>query len=157
MHRTRLRCATAVCQNSFFCAFEAIFTAPFFLPDVATACASAGSVARMTLHDPTPPALEGSERAWEPDPGVQPAPAWMAGLWHTMAGPVDVLEIEPARASFRIRAGTKEPGARASQLAEDDAHRVLFALTLGTSDAKRLRGLATDGRIALPMSSTERE
>ena len=58
MHRTRLRCATAVCQNSFFCAFEAIFTAPFFLPDVATACASAGSVARMTLHDPTPPALE---------------------------------------------------------------------------------------------------
>ena len=109
----------------------------------------------MTLHDPTPPALEGSERAWEPDPGVQPAPPWMAGLWHTTAGTVDVLEIEPARASFRIRAGSKEPGARASELAEDDAHRVLFALTLGTSDAKRLKGLATDGRIALPMSNTE--
>jgi len=114
----------------------------------------------MTLHDPTPPALEGSERTWEPDPGVQPAPAWMAGLWHTMAGGVDVLEIEPARASFRIRAGTKEPdaksgAARSSELAEDDAHRVLFALTLGTSDAKRLVGLATDGRIALPMSLAE--
>ena len=113
----------------------------------------------MTLHDPTPPTLEGGA-AWEPDPGVQPAPAWMAGLWHTTAGGIEVLEIEPARASFRVRAGTKEPdaksgAARASELADDDAHRVLFALTLGTSDAKRLRGLATDGRIALPMSQAE--
>ena len=113
----------------------------------------------MTLHDPTPPSLEGA--AWEPDPGVQPAPAWMAGLWHaTAANGVDVLEIEPARASFRVRAGTGEPDAktgatRAHELADDDAHRVLFALTLGVSDAKRLRGLATDGRVALPMSSAE--
>ena len=114
----------------------------------------------MTLHDGSPPALEGSERAWEPDPGVQPAPAWMAGLWHTAVGSIDVLEIEPARASFRVRAGTNEPdsrsgGSRANQLADDDAHRVLFALTLGTADPKHPRGLATDGRIALPMSVAE--
>ena len=117
----------------------------------------------MTLHDPTPPSLEGdkAERTpWEPDPGVQPAPAWMAGLWHASSGGVEILEIEPARASFRVRAGTAEPDAktgatRAHELSDDDAHRVLFALTLGTSDAKRLRGLATDGRIALPMSGTE--
>jgi hypothetical protein len=117
----------------------------------------------MTLHDPTPPALEGekSEHArWEPDPGVQPAPAWMAGLWHATVGNVDVLEIEPARASFRVRAGTKEPdgktgAARAHELGEDDAHRVLFALTLGTSEGKHPKGLATDGRIALPMSGSE--
>lgn len=112
----------------------------------------------MTLHDPTPPSLEGG--TWEPDPGVQPAPAWMAGLWRASLGNVDVLEIEPARASFRVRAGTKEPdsktgGARVHELGEDDAHRVLFALTLGTSEAKRLRGLATDGRVALPMSGAE--
>jgi hypothetical protein len=117
----------------------------------------------MTLHDPTPPSLEGDKAektAWEPDPGVQPAPAWMAGLWHASLGNVDVVEIEPARASFRVRAGTAEPDSktgstRAHELADDDAHRVLFALTLGTSDAKRLRGLATDGRIALPMSNSE--
>lgn len=123
----------------------------------------------MTLHDPTPPSLEAekgdkSEKAektrWEPDPGVQPAPAWMAGLWRAAVGNVEVLEIEPARASFRVRAGTKEPDSktgstRAHELADDDAHRVLFALTLGTSEAKHPRGLATDGRVALPMSGGE--
>ena len=112
----------------------------------------------MTLHDGTPPALEGAK--WEPDPGVQPAPSWMPGLWHATTGNVEVLEIEPARASFRVRAGTKEPDSktgatRAQELSEDDAHRVLFALTLGTSEPKHLRGLATDGRIALPMSGGE--
>ena len=129
----------------------------------------------MTLHDPTPPSLasdgekaakgdKGEKREktpWEPDPGVQPAPAWMAGVWHASVAGVDLLEVEPARASFRVRAGTAEPDAktgatRAHELSEDDAHRVLFALTLGTSDAKHLRGLVTDGRIALPMSGGER-
>jgi hypothetical protein len=131
----------------------------------------------MTLHDPTPPSLEAqadkaektektdkAERAgktaWEPDPGVQPAPSWMAGLWRAPLGDVEVLAIEPGRASFRVRAGTAEPDAKsgsasAHELADDDAHRVLFALTLGTSLAKRPRGLATDGRIALPMSGGE--
>jgi hypothetical protein len=117
----------------------------------------------MTLHDPTPPALGGGaagEGAWEPDPGVQPAPAWMAGLWRTAASGLEILAIEPARASFRVRAGTKEPdgkagGTRAHELGEDDAHRVLFALTLGASEAKHPRGLATDGRVALPMSGAE--
>jgi hypothetical protein len=119
----------------------------------------------MTLHDPTPPSLEGQEKGerttWQPDPGVQPAPAWMAGLWRaSLGGGVELLEIEPARASFRVRAGTAEPDSktgatRAHELADDDAHRVLFALTLGTSEGKHLRGLATDGRIALPMSGAE--
>ena len=123
----------------------------------------------MTLHDPSPPSLDGDKgdkgdkaekTAWEPDPGVQPAPQWMAGLWHASVAGVDLLEIEPSRASFRVRAGTAEPDAktgatRAHELSDDDAHRVLFALTLGTSDAKHLRGLATDGRIALPMSGVD--
>lgn len=120
----------------------------------------------MTLHDPTPPSLDaekgekGEKTAWEPDPGVQPAPAWMAGLWRASVGNVEVLEIEPARASFRVRAGTKEPDSktgatRAHELADDDAHRVLFALTLGTSESRHPRGLATDGRIALLMSGGE--
>jgi len=112
----------------------------------------------MTLHDPTPPAIEGGERSkWEPDPGVQPAPPWMAGLWRQVTGSVELFDVEPGRASFRVRAGTKEPdaktgAARAHELADDDAHRVLFALTLGVAEAKRSRGLVTDGRVALPIS-----
>lgn len=108
----------------------------------------------VTLHDPTPPKVEGLE--WSPDPGVQPAPSWMAGLWRASSRGVDVLEIEPARASFRVRGGTKEPKEAATELAADDAHRVLFALTLGTSEAKRHRGLATDGRMVMAMSGAER-
>lgn len=117
----------------------------------------------MTMHDPTPPAIEseGERRSkWEPDPGVQPAPSWMAGLWRTVVGGVEVLDIEPARASFRVRAGTKEPdaktgAARAHELDADDAHRVLFALTLGASETKHPRGLVTDGKIALAVSGAE--
>ncbi len=108
----------------------------------------------VTLHDPTPPKLEGLE--WSPDPGVQPAPSWMAGLWHGKAGSIDVLEIEPARASFRMRAGTKEPREASTELSADDAHRVLFSLTLGTSEPKRHRGLAIDGKLVMAMSGGER-
>ncbi|MBS2014694.1 MAG: phosphodiester glycosidase family protein, partial [Deltaproteobacteria bacterium] len=124
----------------------------------------------MTVHDPTPPSLEGGEKTkWEPDPGVQPAPSWMAGLWRTVTGGVEVLDVEPARATFRIRAGTKEPdpnaersqgkatAARAHELDADDAHRVLFALTLGASEAKHPRGLVTDGKIALAVSGAEHQ
>ncbi len=120
----------------------------------------------MTLHDPMPASIDvdtkkNDKTRWEPDPGVQPAPAWMAGLWRASVAGVDVLEIEPGRASFRVRAGTKEPDAktgatRAHELADEDAHRVLFALTLGVAEARHPRGLVTDGRIALPMSLLER-
>lgn len=113
----------------------------------------------VMLHDPTPPAFEGAK--WSPDPGVQPAPSFLPGLWSAHEGKVELFAIEPARASFRIRAGTKEPepkdGTRpAHELTDDDAHRVLFALTTGVSETKRLRGLATDGRIVLPISSVEK-
>ena len=135
----------------------------------------------MMLRDPRPKvALEGVE--WEPDPGAQPAPSWMAGLWRGRSGDVELLDIEPGRASFRARAGTKEldPSAkgpekdrarerrrgdddepartpktppRGSELSEDDAHRVLFALSLGTSESRRHRGLAIDGQVAIPISN----
>lgn len=144
----------------------------------------------MMLHDPRPQnVIEGIE--WEPDPGVQPAPSWMAGLWRGKSGDVELLDIEPGRASFRARAGTKEPDKeraavaekrakkgtspkasndddddddtakpvakssppRGTELGDDDAHRVLFALTLGTSDNKKLRGLAADGQAIVPITN----
>jgi hypothetical protein len=134
----------------------------------------------MMLHDPRPVLpLEGIE--WQADPGTQPAPSWMAGLWRGRSGSVDLLDIEPGRASFRARAGTKEPLARGegessargrdrrrgesddepvakhppprgSELSEDDAHRVLFALTLGTSESRHPRGLAVDGQVTIPIA-----
>lgn len=133
----------------------------------------------MMLRDPRPKVpLEGV--AWEPDPGAQPAPSWMAGLWRGRSGDVELLDIEPGRASFRVRAGTKElePSAKATdkdragerrrddepsrptktpargtELSGADAHRVLFALTLGTSGSRRPRGLAVDGEVAIPIAS----
>lgn len=113
----------------------------------------------VTMHDPTPPALEGFE--WEADEGVQPAPSWMPGVWTAKNGDVALLALEPGRATFRVRAGVKEPDAKTGvasshELGEDDAHRVLLALTMGTSSEKRLRGLATDGRVALPMSGGDK-
>jgi hypothetical protein len=131
----------------------------------------------MMLHDPKP-TIEGL--SFVPDPGTQPAPSWMAGLWRAEAGGVELVDIEPGRASFRVRAGTKEPDPeaarsrreeregrdrkddsetpvpksaptqRGTELSEDDAHRVLFAITLGTADGKHLRGLAVDGHPTLP-------
>ncbi|HEY8074138.1 MAG TPA: phosphodiester glycosidase family protein, partial [Labilithrix sp.] len=109
----------------------------------------------MTLHDPTPQGVEGV--SWTADAGAQPAPAFMPGLWRGAMGSVELFDVEPSRASFRLRAGTKEPGTSvAQQLSDDDAHRVLFALTVGTAEAKHHRGLVVDGRIALPMSGDER-
>lgn len=135
----------------------------------------------MMLHDPRPRELEGE---WEPDPGTQPAPSWMAGLWRGKAGNVELLDIEPGRASFRARAGTKdvphreeprrrrkrddddEPTTRSAppepalagkgrggtELSTDDAHRVLFALSLGVSGERHPRGLVADGQVVIPPS-----
>jgi len=131
----------------------------------------------VMLTDPRPPAPEDVE--WEPDPGTQPAPSWMAGLWKGRLGDVELLDVEPARASFRARSGTKEldkdtaargrdrqgdrrrgdddtaakAAPRGSELHGDDAHRVLFALTLGISDPRRPRGLVVDGKVTIPISS----
>lgn len=121
----------------------------------------------MMLHDPRPPAV--GDASFAPDPGAQPAPSWMAGLWKAKAGNVEVFDVEPGRASFRARAGRKEPTreerrrdddkrdrkddappVRGTELSDDDAHRVLFALTLGTSEGRHLRGLATDGQVTVP-------
>jgi hypothetical protein len=111
----------------------------------------------MMVHDPTPPALAGAE-PWRPDGGAQPAPTWMPGVWTTRTGAgVELLDLEAGRALFRIRAGAQEPDAKtgatpARELSPDDAHKVLFALGLGVSHDKHVRGLATDGRMLLPLS-----
>lgn len=105
----------------------------------------------VLMRDPTPPAIDGA--SLKPDPGVQPAPAWMPGLWRAeLAGGVSLLRLDAGRAHFRIRAGKKEPDAKTGALGQheldnDDAHRVVASALLGVSLEKHPRGLATDGRL----------
>jgi hypothetical protein len=115
----------------------------------------------VLLHDPTPPAAEGAGwRAAEKGP----PPTWAPALWSTRM-PIDgvaveLLDVEAGRASFRIRAGTKEPDSKTGatplhELDDADAHKVIFALGLGRATEKHPRGLATDGRVVSSMASLE--
>lgn len=131
----------------------------------------------LMLRDPRPPSI--GEVEWEADAGAQPAPAWMPGLFRGTVEGVELLTIEPGRASFRARIGTKEIDAdtpkrrgaardevpppvakssppRGAELSEGDARRVLFALTLGRAGSARPRGLAVDGQVAIAPSKDPR-
>ena len=113
-------------------------------------------------HDGTPAPVDGA--AFHPDPGAQPPPAWAPAIWSTALqskeGPIELTLVEAGRARFRMRAGMKEPDARTGaspgrELEGDDAHRVVMAIGLGHAVDKRLRGLATDGRLSYPMHGLE--
>ncbi len=113
----------------------------------------------VMMRDPFPPTIEGAP--WKLDPGTQPSPSWFGGLFNTQLDGADVLEVEPARASFRIRAGTREPDAKTGvhpsfELATEDAKRVLFAVGMGASTERRPKGLGTEGRLLFEMSHAEK-
>jgi hypothetical protein len=106
----------------------------------------------VMVHDPRPPALDGAA-PWDPDGGVQPPPHWIPGLWTThVDGPIELVDVEPGRATWRIRAGAQESPASSPlrELAGDEAKRVLLAVGAGIAPEKAPRGLATDGRLAVP-------
>lgn len=108
----------------------------------------------VMVHDPTPPPLEGGS-PWAPDGGAQPPPHWMPGLWRAHLdgpqGPVELTDVEPERAVWRIRAGAKEaPASRPlRELVGDESRAVLLAAAMGVAPEKRALGLATDGRLAV--------
>jgi hypothetical protein len=109
----------------------------------------------VLVHDPTPSSIDGGS-AWKADGGSQPAPAWMPGLWASRvegASPIEMLDVEPGRATWRVRAGAKDApmATPARELAPEEAKRALVALGLGVADAKHARGLATQGQLAVPM------
>ena len=109
----------------------------------------------MMVHDPTPAPVEGE--AWRPDGGTQPPPRWMPGLWKAelpaAEGSVQLLDVEPGRATWRVRAGAKDVPAAAPlrELGGDESRRALFAAGLGIAHERRPLGLATDGRLAVPV------
>jgi hypothetical protein len=105
----------------------------------------------VLAHDSRPPPVEGAN-AWEADGGTQPPPHWMPGLWSTrLPGGIELLDVEPGRATWRVRAGVREsPAANPlRELTGDEAGRVLFAVGAGIAPEKKPRGLATDGRLAV--------
>jgi hypothetical protein len=105
----------------------------------------------VLVHDYRPPPVDGAS-LWEPDGGTQPPPHWIPGLWRTsLQGAIELLDVEPGRVTWRVRAGAREsPAANPlRELAGDEAGRVLFAVGVGIAPDKRPRGLATDGRLAV--------
>jgi phosphodiester glycosidase len=107
----------------------------------------------VMAHDPTPPGVDGAT-AWEPDGGTQPPPHWIPGLWRTHAqGGLELYDVEPGRATWRIRAGTQESPASnpLRDLTGEDASRALLAVGTGIAVDKKPRGIATDGRLAVPI------
>jgi hypothetical protein len=107
----------------------------------------------VLVHDAVPPAFAGAP-AWQPDEGTQPPPSWLPGVWRTQADArVEMLDIEPGRATWRIRAGAREATASnpLRALHGEDGARVLLALSAGIAPEKAPRGLATDGRLSVPV------
>ncbi|MCL2449329.1 MAG: phosphodiester glycosidase family protein [Polyangiaceae bacterium] len=106
----------------------------------------------LLVHDPTPREVPQAE-PWSVAPGTQPPPHWLPGIWSTRAGAggaVELVDIESARASFHVRAGTDDAVA-SSPLRDfhgDEAGRVLLAVGLGVSPERRPLGLSTEGRMA---------
>jgi hypothetical protein len=108
----------------------------------------------VLVHDSVPPAVVGAS-PWVADAGAQPPPRWLPAFWRDRIdrpqGAVELLDIEPARVTWRIRAGSKEAplASPLRQIAGDDAQRLLLAVGLGIAWEKRPLGLATDGRLAM--------
>jgi len=110
----------------------------------------------VMVRDPAPPAVDGGA-PWAPDAGIQPPPRWMPGIWSsrvsTEQGPVDLVDLEPGRATWRVRAGASDSPAATPvrELAGEETKRVLLAAGMGVAPEKSPRGLATDGRLAVPV------
>jgi hypothetical protein len=110
----------------------------------------------VATRDPTPPALPGAS-PWTPDGGAQPPPSWLPGLWRSRldepGATVELVDVEPARATWRVRAGLKEAvlASPLREMAGDEANSVLLAAGMGVAPEQRSLGLATDGHLAVPV------
>jgi hypothetical protein len=108
----------------------------------------------VKMRDARPPAIDAAS-PWAPDAATQPPPRWMPGVWTTRfagdAGPVELVDVEAGRATWRVRAGAREAPAATPlrELAGDETKRVLLAVGLGVAPEKSPHGFATDGRLAV--------
>src|SRR6185436_3802184 len=87
---------------------------------------------------------------WQPDPGAQPLPGWITGIFHTsvpLGGlTVELFSFESGRVDWRLRPGIREPGAKgeawAGKLLDGDEERALATLELGHTTVTPRLGLA---------------
>ena len=116
----------------------------------------------VTLRDPTPPPLAAPRAAAARGRSIRARSRRPRGCPPSGArarGGVELIEVEASRATWRLRAGTKEPDAKTGatplhELAGDEAHRVLFSVGMGASAEKHPLGLATDGKMVLPVGAS---
>ena len=113
----------------------------------------------LLLHDGARP--EAARRRWGApwvaDGGSQPPPHWLPGVCRRRStgrrGRVELLDVEASRARWAVRAGALESPAAAPlrELTGDDSKRVLFAVRAGVAPEKHPAGLATAGRLVVPV------
>ena len=107
----------------------------------------------VLVHDPVPPAVAGAP-AWQPDGGTQPPPSWMPGVWRTRTDArVEIIDVEPGRATWRVRAGGRE--ATASNPLPDARRRgraacPLLALGAGIAPERRREASRPIERLSVP-------
>jgi len=102
----------------------------------------------VSLRDMKPRRPNGA--VWQPDPGAQPEPAWITGIFRTsvpLGGlSVELYSFENGRVEWRLRPGVREPGAKgeawAGFLPDGDADRALATLELGHTTVTPKLGLA---------------
>jgi hypothetical protein len=102
----------------------------------------------VSLKDTTP--REPEAAVWKPDLGSQPEPASITGIFRAsvpLGGlTVELFSFENGRVEWRLRPGSREPGARgeawAGFLREGDAERALAAIELGHTTVTPRLGLA---------------
>jgi hypothetical protein len=87
---------------------------------------------------------------WQPDPGTQPLPSSITGIFRTsvpLGGlTVELVAFESGRVEWRLRPGVREPGAKgepwAGLLPDGDAERALATVELGHTTVTPRLGLA---------------
>ena len=106
----------------------------------------------LTLRPLRPRGVDGP--AWEPE-ARQPAPPWMPAVFTSRQGALTLTSATLDRVTMRLRAGRREPVARAllarfDTLVAPAGVEVLGALELGASPS---RGLAVEGQTLVPFAA----
>jgi hypothetical protein len=107
-----------------------------------------------------PRPIETGGYVWEADGGMQPPPAFLAGIFRaelSLGGlKVELLSFDSGRLEWRVRAGTLEPTVvdappKELELSGEDQHRVLGAIGLGHTTSGSGYGLAFGAEASLPL------
>jgi hypothetical protein len=99
----------------------------------------------LMMKEPGPPSAEGL--SWTVDDGSQPTPAWLPGIYRAQSQGISLRSFEPDRFGLHVRAGTQDTKStgQVTDLPDDLAKRVYFAVSLGEASDKHPRALSVQG------------